>query len=56
MPIVIPREGNLFPEIPPLTQEQRDNLWECIVRNWVRNHPDELRKPIAEPVAETSRL
>lgn len=44
MPIVIPREGSIPAGPSPLTQEQRDKLWEQYIRNWAQRHPDALRE------------
>lgn len=43
MPIVIPREGTIPAEPAPLTQEQKDKIWEAIIRNWAQKHPDALK-------------
>lgn len=48
MPIIIPREGPICIDPNAFTQEQRDNLWEQIVKNWVQKHPEELRSAINE--------
>lgn len=44
MPIIIPRDGQLSPPNPPLTQEQKEKIWENIIKNWAQNHPEELKK------------
>lgn len=45
MPIIIPREGTIPPSSAhSLTQEQRDKMWEQIIRNWTTNNPDMLRE------------
>lgn len=39
MPIVITRTGELV-SAPVLTPEQKNKLWETIVRNWAQAHPE----------------
>ena len=43
MPIVISRSGAVIPAEPVLTQEQKDKLWESIIKNWAQRHPDALK-------------
>ena len=44
MPITISRRGPVEPKVTgPLTQQQKDMLWEQIVRNWCDKNPERLR-------------
>ena len=44
MPIVISRNGPVEPKVAgALSQQDKDALWEQIVRNWCNKHPDRLR-------------
>ena len=43
MPIVIPREGPMPTVQSPLTQEQKDKLWEQIIMNWAEKHSEALK-------------
>ena len=44
MPIIIPREGVIPPPAaPPLTQEQKDKIWEAIIKNWAQAHPEAIK-------------
>lgn len=48
MPVVIPRDKNI-PLCPPtLSQEQQDKLWEQLVRNYLKVHPETIRKEDAD--------
>lgn len=40
--IVIGRDGTLV-QMPQLTQEQRNALWEQVVRNYAQRHPEIFR-------------
>lgn len=49
MPIIIAREGPVEPKVTnPLTPQQKQELWENIVKNWCEKHPDRLRA-VMEP-------
>ena len=52
MPIVIPRTGVLNPEVPQVTQEQRDALWYAFVGSWSDKHPEKFRDMIASDPAK----
>ena len=39
MPIVMTRSGEVI-SAPVLTPEQRNKLWEHVVRNWAKAHPE----------------
>lgn len=41
MPIVIPRSGQA-PPLPEISQEQRDLLWEYIIRAYIKMRPEEV--------------
>ena len=44
MPIVISRNGPVEPKVTGgLSQQEKDALWEQIVRNWCQKNPDRLR-------------
>lgn len=43
MPIIIPREGAIPPAPQVLTQEQKDKIWENIIKNWAQKHPEALK-------------
>lgn len=43
MPIVIPRDGPVIIDPNIITQEQRDKLWEQIVKNWAARHPEAFK-------------
>lgn len=43
MPIVIPREGPIPPAPAALTQEQKDKIWENIIKNWAQKNPEALK-------------
>lgn len=49
MPIVISRATGKILSAPVLTQEQRDKLWEQVIINHVRRHPELLQE---QPEAE----
>lgn len=49
MAIVISRNGEMNPQIPAVTQEQRDALWAAFVTSWLDKHPDKLAQMLAEP-------
>ena len=38
MPIVMPRTGPLI--APEISQQDRNKLWEAIVRNYAEQHPE----------------
>ena len=40
MPIIVSRKTGEVLSAPVLTQEQRDKLWEAIIRGHVRRHPE----------------
>ncbi len=42
MPIVISRKTGEIISKPNYTQEQIDTLWEIVLRNWIKLHPEEL--------------
>ena len=52
MPIIIARTGEPNPEVPQVTQEQRDALWAALVKNWLDKHPEEFRDMIAADPAD----
>ena len=55
MPIIIPRNGPIEPKITnPLTPEQKQKLWEIIVRSYCEKHPERLRA-LFETSAEEDR-
>ncbi len=41
MPIVIPRNGQAA-TLPPITEEERDMLWRCVVSAYISKHPEKL--------------
>ena len=49
MPIVISRSGDTSQKQQTITQEQRDELWAAVVRNWIDKHQDEFAVLLAEP-------
>lgn len=40
MPVTITRTGELVTPLPVLTPEQKNKLWENVVRNWAKAHPE----------------
>ena len=52
MPTVIARTGEPNPEVPQVTQEQRDALWYDFVGSWIEKHPEEFRDMIAADPAD----
>lgn len=55
MPIVISREGPVEPRIPnPLTPEQRQQLWEAVVKSFCDKNPDRLRALYEPAPAESA--
>ena len=51
MPIVISRTGSVEPvQTSPLTQEQKQALWEHIVLAYCQKHPEQLRSAMEQEV------
>jgi len=48
MPIVIDRHTGEIISKPELTQQQKDLVWEAIVRNWVKQNPEKFRAMLDE--------
>jgi len=48
MPIVISRSGTVL-SAPEISQEQSNKMWETLVRNWAKKHPEALKQ--AQPDA-----
>ena len=44
MPIVVSRETGKIISQPNYTQEQIDLLAEMMLRNWIRDYPEELKR------------
>lgn len=44
MPIVIARTWEMTPKVGALPQDQVDQAWACIIRNWAKAHPEALKK------------
>ena len=42
MPITFDRHTGKIISAPKLTQEQKAALWEVIIRNWVKQHPEKF--------------
>lgn len=42
MPITFDRRTGKIISAPELTQEQKDLVWEMIVKSWIRKHRDEF--------------
>lgn len=49
MPIVISRNGELNPQIPQITQEQRDALWAAFVTSWLDKNQEAFAQMVREP-------
>ncbi len=55
MPIIIAREGPVEPKvIKPPTPEQRQQLWEAVVKNFCDKNPDKLRALFDPAPAESA--
>lgn len=53
MPIIITRDGSAPPVVTnPITPEQRQQLWEAVVRNWCEKNPDRLHALLEPAPAE----
>lgn len=52
MPISISRDGEIL-SMPEITEEQRNLLWETILRNYLRAHPEELLNLGKQKAGET---
>ena len=48
MPIVVARHLREVISKPELTQQQKDLVWEAIVRNWAKQNPEQLRAMLGE--------
>ena len=51
MAIVISRNGEMNPQIPTVTQEQRDALWAAFVTSWLDKHQGEFSQMLSDAQA-----
>ena len=47
MPIVISRATGEVLSAPEISQEQRDQLWGTVVKNYIRKHPEIFKEDTA---------
>jgi len=43
MPITVSRRSGKVISTPEITQEQRDKLWEAVVKAYIQRHPEMLQ-------------
>ena len=43
MPIAVSRRNGKVISAPEITQEQRDKLWEVVVKAYIQRHPEVLQ-------------
>lgn len=52
MPIVVDRRTGEIISKPEITQEQKNTVWERVIRNWIDMNPEKFQALLTENNAE----